>query len=116
METYLEEARNRLQSTALGRARAKASFLSVQLARAVDPETRKRLSGLYAAQLEEEMLARNREQLGFRVIDVPAVSGRQPALEKGKPVLLAALGGLAATCLYYLEPRPRRRTVRCRPC
>ncbi|MBI5443948.1 MAG: hypothetical protein HY900_22410 [Deltaproteobacteria bacterium] len=114
--TYLEEARNRLQSAALTRARAKTSFLSAELARTRDPEMRSRLSRLYATHLEEEMLARNREQLGFTVTDLPAVSSRQPARQRENLVSLAALGGLATACLYYLEPRPRRQNRPLLPC
>ncbi|MBI5016170.1 MAG: hypothetical protein HZB55_11890 [Deltaproteobacteria bacterium] len=113
---YLEEARNALQSSALARARAKASFLSAELARAIDPITRRRLSELYARQLEEEMMARNREQLGFTVIDSPTAAGRQPDRERRKLILLAALGGLSTAFLYYLEPCPRRQTTPLPPC
>ena len=73
VKSFLEEAKNRLQEEALERANKNKKFIEEQIARTVDALTRERLYALYGYETEREMMARNREQFGFRVIDSPRV-------------------------------------------
>ncbi len=74
---YLEEGKSRLQEEALERATRNKKFIEEQIAKTVDALTRDRLYTLYGQEVEREMMARNREQFGFRVIDVPRVPDRK---------------------------------------
>jgi len=74
---YLEEGKNRLQEEALERAGHNKEFITEQISKTIDPLTRDRLYALYGQEVEREMMARNREQFGFRVIDSPRVPDRK---------------------------------------
>lgn len=73
---YLEEGKSRLQEEALERATRNKQFIQDQIGKTVDALTRDRLYSLYGQEVEREMLARNREQFGFRVIDSPRMPDR----------------------------------------
>lgn len=73
---YLEEAKSRLQEEALDRAGKNKKFIQDQIAKNVDVLTRDRLFQLFGQEVEREMLARNRDQFGFRVIDSPRAPDR----------------------------------------
>jgi len=68
---YLEEGKSRLQEEALDRAVKNKKFIEEQIGKTVDALTRDRLYSLLSHEVEHEMMARNREQFGFRVIDSP---------------------------------------------
>ena len=48
-------------------------FIEEQIGKTVDALNRDRLYSLLGQEVEREMMARNREQFGFRVIDSPRV-------------------------------------------
>jgi uncharacterized protein involved in exopolysaccharide biosynthesis len=74
---YLEEGKSRLQEEALDRAVKNKQFIEEQIGKTVDALTRDRLYALYGQEVEREMMARNREQFGFRVVDAPRVPDRK---------------------------------------
>jgi len=104
---YLEEGKSRLQEEALDRAVKNKKFIEEQIGKTIDALTRDRLYSLYGQEVEREMLGRNREQFGFRVIDFPRVPDRKSRPTRSRSAILAAFGGLIAACGYHLS---RRRT------
>jgi hypothetical protein len=48
-------------------------FIEEQIGKTVDALNRDRLYSLLGQEVEREMMARNREQFGFRIIDVPRI-------------------------------------------
>src|SRR3990172_1808223 len=104
VEWYLEGARNRLQEEALERANKNKKFIEEQIGKTVDALTRERLYGLYGQEVEREMLARNREQLGFRVIDSPRVPDRKAGPRRLRvSALMGLLSFFAWTALYLVR-------------
>lgn len=95
VQYYLDEAKNRLQEEAFGRANMNKKFIESQISKTVDALTRERLYSLYGQEVEREMMARNREQFGFRVIDSPRVPDR-----KSRPVRSKAAG--SATVISFI--------------
>ena len=93
MKYYLDEGKSRLQEEAFDRAIKNKKFIEEQIGKTVDALTRDRLYSLYGQEVEREMMARNREQFGFRVVDArrvpdqkihaPAYLGRCPSLYCG---------------------------------
>ena len=94
---YLEEAKSRLQEEELSKATQNKKFLESQIAKTVDALTRDRLYTLFGQETEKEMLARNREQFAFRVIDAPRVPDRKT---KPKRIILAAMGILLSFMIF----------------
>ncbi len=88
---YLEEAKSRLQEEALDRAGINKKFIQEQIAKTIDPVTRDRLYSLYGQEVEREMMARNREQFGFKVIDSPRIPDRKSWPHRMLISLLAAV-------------------------
>ena len=74
---YLDEGKSRLQEEALDRAVKNKKFIEEQIGKTVDALTRDRLYSLYGQEVEREMMGRNREQFGFRVVDAPRVPDRK---------------------------------------
>lgn len=74
---YLDEGKSRLQEEALDRATRNKKFIEEQIGKTVDALTRDRLYSLYGQEVEREMMARNREQFGFRIVDSPRVPDRK---------------------------------------
>jgi uncharacterized protein involved in exopolysaccharide biosynthesis len=105
---FLEEGKTRLQEEALDRAVRNKKFIEEQIGKTVDALTRDRLYSLYGQEVEREMMGRNREQYGFRMIDSPRIPDR-----KSKPGRL--LGALMATLIsgfafsIYFFARDRRK-------
>src|SRR5512140_579133 len=99
---FLEEGKNRLQEEALDRAIRNKKFIEEQIGKTVDALNRDRLSSLLGQEVEREMMARNREQFGFRVMDSPRVPDR-----KSKPIrelfaLMAILFSGVALSIYFI--------------
>ena len=98
---YLEEGKSRLQEEALERAVKNKKFIEEQIGKTVDALTRDRFYSLFGQEVEREMMARNREQFGFRVIDSPRIPDR-----KSKPqrvlnaILITALSFPIWAILY----------------
>jgi uncharacterized protein involved in exopolysaccharide biosynthesis len=88
---YLEEGKNRLQEEALGRATTNKKFIQEQIGKTVDALTRDRLYSLYGQEVEHEMMARNREQFGFRIIDSPRIPDRKTKPHRAVAAVLATI-------------------------
>ena len=74
---YLNEGKSRLQEEAFDRATKNKKFIEEQIGKTIDALTRERLYALYGQEVEREMMGRNREQFGFRVVDAPRVPDRK---------------------------------------
>lgn len=83
VKLFLEEGRSRLQEEAFERAVRNKTFIEEQISKTVDALTRDRLYSLYGQEVEKEMLARNREQFGFRIIDSPRIPDRKSSPQRG---------------------------------
>jgi hypothetical protein len=66
-------------------------FIEEQIGKMVDALTRDRLNSLYGQEVEREMMARNREQFGFRIIDSPRIADRKSRPQRAKTAVLATL-------------------------
>ncbi|MBI5015045.1 MAG: hypothetical protein HZB55_06085 [Deltaproteobacteria bacterium] len=102
---FLDEAKNRLQEETLGRANHNKNFLAAQIDRTLDPIIRERLYALYGQEVEKEMMAKNREQFGFVLIDTPEVPDRKHSPWRLLLSALAAATGALLTCLWVLVRR-----------
>jgi len=63
---------------------------------------------LYGQEVEREMMGRNREQFGFRVVDAPRVPDRKSGPERAWNITIASLLACLAGCAFSLA---RRRKV-----
>ncbi|MBP2677587.1 MAG: putative rane protein [Deltaproteobacteria bacterium] len=99
---YLEEAKNRLQEEALDRSMKNKKFLEAQIGKTVDTLTRDRLYALFGQEVEREMLAHNREQFGFRVIDAPQIPDRKFRPLRGLISLLATVVSFFLGCVFFI--------------
>jgi uncharacterized protein involved in exopolysaccharide biosynthesis len=109
LKDYLDEAKNRLQEEALDRAMKNKKFIEEEIRKTVDAWTRDRLYSLYAQEMEREMMARNREQFGFRIIDSPWVLDRKSEPRRGLVALIASLlAGLILFTYFVLTARRKR--------
>jgi uncharacterized protein involved in exopolysaccharide biosynthesis len=107
---YLEEGKSRLQEEALERASRNKKFIEGQIVATSDPVTRERLYTLYGQEVEREMLARNREQFGFKLIDRPWVPERKSSPKRARTaVLAAALAFLFSAVILGLRSGGRAR-------
>lgn len=88
---YLDEGKSRLQDEALDRATKNKKFIEEQIGKTVDALTRDRLYSLYGQEVEREMMARNRDQFGFRVIDAPRTPDRKSGPQRLKTTVLTTL-------------------------
>jgi uncharacterized protein involved in exopolysaccharide biosynthesis len=108
---YLDEGKNRLQEEALDRAIKNKIFIEEQTRKTVDALTRDRLYSLYGQEVEKEMMARNREQFGFRVIDSPRVPDRKSKPNRGLAALMVTLfSGIAFSIYFFIRDRRRQKT------
>jgi len=106
---FLEEGKNRLQEEALDRAIKNKKFIQEQIGKTVDALNRDRLYSLLGQEVEREMMARNREQFGFRVIDSPRVPDRRSTPEKWLGALMATLiSGFAFSIYFFARDRRKR--------
>ncbi|MCL1926187.1 MAG: Wzz/FepE/Etk N-terminal domain-containing protein [Syntrophorhabdaceae bacterium] len=100
---YLEEGRSRLQEEALNRAVKNKKFIEEQIGKTMDALTRDRLYSLLGHEVEQEMMARNREQFGFRVIDSPRAPDRKIRPRRlynaGVSMFLALIGSWVFFCI-----------------
>jgi uncharacterized protein involved in exopolysaccharide biosynthesis len=108
---YLEEAKNRLQEKALERAIRNKGFLEIHISRTVDPIIRERLYTLYSQEVEKEMLARNREQFGFTVLDPPMVPDRKSRPKRSMNAVGATLFSFPFWAWLLARARRRSRAV-----
>ena len=99
---YLDEGKNRLQEEALDRAVRNKKFIEDQIGKTVDALTRDRLYALYSQEVEQEMMARNREQFGFRVIDAPRIPDRKFKPKRGQAAIAATILSFFIACVFTL--------------
>ncbi len=99
---YLDEAKNRLQEEALERANRNKRFIEDQIARTADLVSRERLYSLLGQETEKEMMARNREQFGFRIIDPPMVPDQKAGPKRGMTAVVAVFLSACALAMYFL--------------
>lgn len=109
---YLDEGKSRLQEEALDRATKNKKFIEEQIGKTVDALTRDRLYSLYGQEVEREMMGRNREQFGFKVIDAPRIPDRKFKPRRGRGAILAAGLSLFAGSIYLIFSRNTRREER----
>jgi len=102
---YLDEAKSRLQEEAFERASRNKKFIEGQIGRTVDALSRERLYALYGQEVEREMLARNREQFGFKIIDAPRVPDRKHHPRRARGAIAATLLCFAVLGGWHLFPR-----------
>jgi uncharacterized protein involved in exopolysaccharide biosynthesis len=97
---YLDEGKNRLQEEAFDRASKNKKFIEEQIGKTVDALTRDRLYSLYGQEVEREMMGRNREQFGFRVVDSPRVSDRKLKPHRLRTSIASAVISFFVLCIY----------------
>jgi len=110
LANFLDEAKTRLQEEAFDRATKNKKFIEEQISKTVDPLTRDRLYGLFGQEVEREMMARNREQFGFKIIDSARVPDQKSGPQRARYVILASLAGfvVAAAC-FFLSGNEKKR-------
>jgi uncharacterized protein involved in exopolysaccharide biosynthesis len=77
-------------------------FIEEQIGKTVDALTRDRLNSLYGQEVEREMMARNREQFGFRVIDAPRIPDRKFKPRRGLGAIAAAILTFFIGCVFFI--------------
>jgi uncharacterized protein involved in exopolysaccharide biosynthesis len=102
---YLDEGKSRFQEEALERAVKNKKFIEEQIGKTVDALTRDRLYSLYGQEVEREMMARNREQFGFRVVDAPRVPDRRFKPFRGLGSIMIAFLAFFAACVLFVVRR-----------
>ena len=107
---FLDEAKNRLQEEALDRATKNKKFIEEQIGKTVDALNRDRLYSLLGQEVEWEMMARNREQFGFRMIDSPRIPDKKSKPGRGSAALMATLFAGFAFSIYFCARDRRKRT------
>ena len=105
---YLQQGKSRLQEEAFDRATRNKKFIEEQIAKTFDPLTKDRLYSLYGQEVEREMLARNREQFGFRVVDAPRAPDRKLKPRRAVGAVAATLLSIFIGCGYLLVRRPEK--------
>ncbi len=99
---FLDEGKSRLQEEALDRAIKNKKFIEEQTRKTVDALTRDRLYSLYGQEVEKEMMARNREQFGFRVIDSPRIPDRKFKPKRSQSAILAMVLSFFVGCVFFI--------------
>jgi len=107
VQYFLDEAKSRLQEETLDRAIRNKKFIEEQIGKTGDALTRDRLYSLYGQEVEREMIARNREQFGFRVIDSPRVPDRKFKPNRSKSAILATVLSFFITCVIFVMRRKK---------
>ena len=108
---FLEEGKSRLQEEALDRAIKNKIFIEEQTRKTIDALTRDRLYSLYGQEVEKEMMARNREQFGFRVIDSARIPDRKSRPQRAKLAIFATLVSLPVWGLVLAVLGARKKSV-----
>jgi uncharacterized protein involved in exopolysaccharide biosynthesis len=99
---YLDEGKSRLQEEAFDRASKNKKFIEEQIGKTVDALTRDRLYMLYSQEVEREMMARNREQFGFRVVDAPRLPDRKFKPRRFVGLIMSAFLSFFAGWVYFI--------------
>jgi uncharacterized protein involved in exopolysaccharide biosynthesis len=101
VQYFLDEAKGRLQEEALDRATKNKKFIEEQIGKTVDALNRDRLYSLLGQEVEREMMARNREQFGFRVIDTPRIPDTKIRPKRGGRTIQALILSFLVGCAYF---------------
>ena len=116
LKDYLDEGKSRLQEEALDRATKNKKFIEEQIGKTVDALNRDRLYSLLGQEVEREMMARNREQFGFRVIDSPRVPDRKSAPSRARAAFSAAIfSGFVIVIFFIAWERRKQATTEITP-
>jgi len=107
LKYFLDEAKSRLQEEALDRATKNKKFIEEQIGRTVDALNRDRLYALLGQEVEREMMARNREQFGFRIIDSPRVPDRKFKPTRARSAMVSMILAFFLSCGYFVVRRKR---------
>jgi len=107
VKNFLEEAKSRLQEEAFTRAARNKRFITEQIKQTVDALTRDRLYTLYGQEVEREMMAQNREQFGFTVVDSPKVPDRKSKPSRAKISATTSFLIFFASFWYFVFSRQR---------
>ncbi len=99
---YLDEGKSRLQEETLDRAVKNKKFIEEQIGKTVDALTRDRLYSLYGQEVEREMMGRNREQFGFRVVDAQRAPDRKFKPHRGVGAILTGFLSFFAGCVFFV--------------
>ena len=112
---YLDEGKSRLQEEALDRASKNKKFIEEQIGKTVDALTRDRLYALYGQEVEREMMGRNREQFGFRVIDAPRIPDRKFKPMRGLGVILCMILSFFVGVVFFVVREKHRKSDSLQP-
>jgi len=107
---YLDEAKSRLQEEALERSTRNKKFITEQIGLTVDALMRDRLYSTYGQELEREMMARNREQFGFKVIDAPRAPDFRSKPDRVGAAVTTVVVSLPVWCMIFMYRRKKRTT------
>jgi uncharacterized protein involved in exopolysaccharide biosynthesis len=99
---YLDEGKSRLQEEAFDRASKNKKFIEEQIGKTVDALTRDRLYMLYGQEVEREMMGRNRDQFGFRVVDSPRVPDKKSGPHRVFLTITVVVFLFPVWCGYFL--------------
>jgi uncharacterized protein involved in exopolysaccharide biosynthesis len=80
-------------------------FIEEQIAKSFDPLVRDRLYMMYGQEVEREMMAKNRNQFGFRMVDTPRVPDRKSRPPRTKIVLVSMALAALAGCFHLMVRR-----------
>jgi uncharacterized protein involved in exopolysaccharide biosynthesis len=106
---YLDEGKSRLQEEAFSRANKNKKFIEYQIGKTVDALTRDRLYSLYGQEVEKEMLAKNREQFGFKIIDSPRIPDEKSSPRRAIISAIIMAFSIFLWCAYFIVRAPNNK-------
>jgi uncharacterized protein involved in exopolysaccharide biosynthesis len=99
---FLDEGKSRLQEEAFDRATKNKKFIEEQIGKTVDALNRDRLYSLLGQEVEREMMARNREQFGFRILDSARIPDRKSAPKRAIASISALFFSIPIWSLFFI--------------
>lgn len=109
LQYYLDEAKTRIQEETLNRANINKEFIQTQIAKTFDPLLRDRLYALYGVEVEKEMLAKNREQFGFAIIDSPKAPKNAIKPNRIRSLKISVFLSFLAGCAFFIIRSTKRK-------
>ena len=103
VSSYLDEAKSRLQEESFAKAKSNKKFIEEQIGKTHDALVKERLYTLYGQEVEREMMARNREQFGFTVIDSPRIPDKKSKPSRLKISATFAVLSFLILCIYFVH-------------
>jgi uncharacterized protein involved in exopolysaccharide biosynthesis len=107
---FLDEGKSRLQAEALEKASGNRKFIEEQITRSSDTLVREQLFSKLGQEINNEMMARNRQHFGFRIIDSARVPREKSGPKRIRTVVLAMVSSYLAVFLGVGLFRARRGT------